>query len=167
MTDRVILPTATPFIEVIVRDPVSGGDVEVQMYRHQNGGIFGIDSSYLSACGSGIETVDEKNADSDAIILDPFNADAAAPMHLKVRLYNDESADVDFVTHRMNALVADIIQQHSDVAALGIFALAVTLATIRGESKVAVRIGDLADSLEANLEADLNRKDIDAFVGSP
>ena len=36
------------FSEVIVTDPQSKLPVEVSMFKHENGGIFGIDSSYIT-----------------------------------------------------------------------------------------------------------------------
>ena len=33
--------------EVTVIDPDSKGEVEVAIYKHENGGMFGIDSSFL------------------------------------------------------------------------------------------------------------------------
>ena len=32
---------------VIVQDPDTGGDVQLEVYKHENGGMFGIDSSYV------------------------------------------------------------------------------------------------------------------------
>ena len=51
------------FKEVTVIDPDSNGEVEVSMFKHENGGIFGIDSSWLDQC------TDEE---MPAIISDPF-----------------------------------------------------------------------------------------------
>jgi hypothetical protein len=33
--------------EVTVKDPDSGGDVELTVYKHEGGGMFAIDSSFL------------------------------------------------------------------------------------------------------------------------
>ena len=33
--------------EITVQDPDTGGDVEMEVYKHQGGGMFAIDSSYL------------------------------------------------------------------------------------------------------------------------
>ena len=33
--------------EVVVTDPETGGLVEVEIYKHPNGAMFGVDSSYL------------------------------------------------------------------------------------------------------------------------
>lgn len=38
---------AKMFTEITVTDPDTGGEVEVSMFKHENGGIFGIDSSYI------------------------------------------------------------------------------------------------------------------------
>jgi len=58
--------------EVIITDPESGGDVHVSIFKHENGGMFGVDSSYID------QTFD---ADEDAIIPDVFyiadNADVS------------------------------------------------------------------------------------------
>jgi hypothetical protein len=50
--------------EVMVTDPETNGSVEVEMYKHPNGGIFGMDSSYIA-----------QNFDSDEypVVPDPFN----------------------------------------------------------------------------------------------
>jgi len=32
---------------IVVTDPDDRGDVEVTLFKHENGGIFGVDSSYL------------------------------------------------------------------------------------------------------------------------
>lgn len=49
--------------EVTVKDPETLGSVEVAIYKHPSGGMFGIDCSFLDQC------TDE---DSYPIILDPF-----------------------------------------------------------------------------------------------
>jgi hypothetical protein len=33
--------------EIVIEDPDSGGLVEIEIYKHENGGMFGIDSSYV------------------------------------------------------------------------------------------------------------------------
>jgi hypothetical protein len=33
--------------EIVVEDPDSGGLIEIEIYKHENGGMFGIDSSYV------------------------------------------------------------------------------------------------------------------------
>lgn len=33
--------------EITVQDPDTGGDVNLSVYKHQNGGMFAIDSSFL------------------------------------------------------------------------------------------------------------------------
>lgn len=39
--------TAKYIKDIVIQDPDTGGDVEVTLFKHQNGGIFGIDSSYI------------------------------------------------------------------------------------------------------------------------
>lgn len=57
--------TTAKFIkEITVTDPDSGGDVEVTIMKHEGGGIFGIDSSFLDQCFED---------DEEIKIPDPFN----------------------------------------------------------------------------------------------
>jgi hypothetical protein len=49
--------------EVTVTDPDTNLPVEVAIYKHEGGGMFGVDSSYLDQC------VDEENPK----IPDPFS----------------------------------------------------------------------------------------------
>jgi hypothetical protein len=51
--------------EIVVTDPDSGGEVQMEIYKHENGGIFAVDSSYLEQCTDG---------DSYPIIPDVFTA---------------------------------------------------------------------------------------------
>lgn len=36
--------------EITVQDPDTGGDVELAIYKHQNGGMFAVDSSFIEQC---------------------------------------------------------------------------------------------------------------------
>lgn len=49
--------------EITVIDPDSKGEVELSVYKHENGGMFAMDSSFLDQC------TDE---DSYPVIPDPF-----------------------------------------------------------------------------------------------
>jgi len=51
------------FAEITVIDPDTKGEVEVSMFKHENGGIFGIDTSYIDQC---------LPEDGDCFIPDPF-----------------------------------------------------------------------------------------------
>jgi hypothetical protein len=57
--------TATFVTEVTVIDPDSKGEVELSVLKHEGGGMFAIDSSYLVECFED---------DIDPILDDPFNA---------------------------------------------------------------------------------------------
>jgi len=57
------MTTAKLVREITVIDPDSKGEVELSVYKHENGGMFAIDSSFLDQC------CDE---DSYPIIPDPF-----------------------------------------------------------------------------------------------
>jgi hypothetical protein len=60
--------TAKFIKEIVIQDPDTGGDVHVAMYKHQNGGILGIDSSFIT----------QEREDMDDSIYDPF-ADMGEP----------------------------------------------------------------------------------------
>lgn len=49
--------------EVTVKDPDTLGRVDVAIYKHPNGGMFGIDCSFLDQC---------TDDDEYPVILDPF-----------------------------------------------------------------------------------------------
>ena len=53
-------------IEIMVTDPDSKLPVELSVFKHEGGGMFAIDSSYL---------IQEFEDDLDPVIPDPFNAD--------------------------------------------------------------------------------------------
>jgi hypothetical protein len=50
--------------KITVIDPDTKGEVELEVYKHPNGGIFAIDSSFLEQC------TDE---DIYPLVADPFN----------------------------------------------------------------------------------------------
>lgn len=50
--------------QIDIVDPDSGGVVNVCIFKHENGGLFGMDSSYIE------QVLDE---DGDAYIADPFS----------------------------------------------------------------------------------------------
>jgi len=53
--------------EITVVDPDTGGDVQMEVWKHEGGGMFAIDSSYLDQC-----------TDPEyPVIPDPFSANDA------------------------------------------------------------------------------------------
>jgi len=52
--------------EIIVTDPDTKADVSLTIYKHENGGMFAMDSSFLD------QTTDE---DSYPVIRDPFESE--------------------------------------------------------------------------------------------
>lgn len=52
--------------EITVIDPDSNLPVEISIYKHENGGMFGIDSSYIEQV-----LMDDSDLDN-LLILDPF-----------------------------------------------------------------------------------------------
>lgn len=62
------MKTANFIKEIIVIDPDSKGEVEIEIYKHENGGIFAIDSSFLDQVA--------RTDDFDRpIIPDPFSVE--------------------------------------------------------------------------------------------
>lgn len=51
--------------EVTIKDPETLGDVGVAIYKHPNGGMFGIDCSFLDQCT-------DEDIYHYPVILDPF-----------------------------------------------------------------------------------------------
>ena len=41
------IATAKYVKDIVIQDPDTGGDVDVTIFKHEGGGLFGIDSSYL------------------------------------------------------------------------------------------------------------------------
>ena len=72
------------FTKVDVTDP-TGAVVELSVYLHENGGVFAIDSSFLTN-GGDYELVDQEDDDSDAIIADPFAFTGEIDPRFKVQL---------------------------------------------------------------------------------
>jgi len=68
--------------EITVIDPDSKGEVQLSVYKHENGGMFAIDSSWLDQC-----TEDDCNP----VIRDPFETKG------KVMLIEDNSV-TDYIT---------------------------------------------------------------------
>jgi hypothetical protein len=67
---------ATFVTEVKVVDPDTGNEIEVEIWKHQNGGMFGMDSSYLDQC-----------SDPDfPTIVDPFSENWKAPDLVDLRM---------------------------------------------------------------------------------
>jgi hypothetical protein len=55
--------------EIVVKDPDTGNLIEVEVYKHENGGMFAIDSSYLDQVAGGPPDEEES---TDTAIPDPF-----------------------------------------------------------------------------------------------
>ncbi len=62
------MTTAKFVCEIMIKDPDTKGKVEVAIYKHENGGLFGIDSSYL-------DQVADEDENENALIADVFNKD--------------------------------------------------------------------------------------------
>jgi hypothetical protein len=68
------MQTAKLIQTITINDP-EGGEVEVDIFKHSNGGIFGLDASYIDQ---------ELNLDDDEpiIIPDPFASEKYKPLEL-------------------------------------------------------------------------------------
>jgi hypothetical protein len=62
--------------EVVVDDPDTRGEVHLAVYKHENGGMFAIDSSY-------IEQVLDPEDDGPMSIPDPFDRDGLQTLFLE------------------------------------------------------------------------------------
>jgi hypothetical protein len=62
------MKTAKFVMEITVKDPDTKGKVQLEVYKHENGGMFAIDGSFLEA------TVNLDDFDRP-IIPDPFSDD--------------------------------------------------------------------------------------------
>jgi hypothetical protein len=59
------MKTAKFVTTIKVKDPDQFGSVEISVYKHENGGMFAVDSSYL-------DQVARTDEDDNLIIPDPF-----------------------------------------------------------------------------------------------
>ena len=57
------MDTAKFVTEIMVKDPDTNGTVEISLFKHENGGMFAIDSSYI------VQVLPEEG---DCLIPDPF-----------------------------------------------------------------------------------------------
>jgi len=57
--------TAKYIKDIVIQDPDTGGDVEVTLFKHECGGIFGIDASW-------IDQVAEEDVHGDPMCNDPL-----------------------------------------------------------------------------------------------
>jgi hypothetical protein len=55
--------------EITVVDPDTNGNVSISIFKHENGGMFGIDSSFYEQ-----DLCDEDDEDSPVYCNDPLNA---------------------------------------------------------------------------------------------
>jgi len=66
--------------EITVEDPDTGSPIEMEVYKHENGGMFAIDSSYLDQVAEEVESFGETPS---AIIMDPFSFDEPTTLLLE------------------------------------------------------------------------------------
>jgi len=58
-------PRAKFIKDITVIDPDTLGEVQIGIYKHENGGMFGVDASY-------VDQVLDENDDMEMCIADPF-----------------------------------------------------------------------------------------------
>lgn len=56
--------------EIKVMDPDTGNLIEMEVYKHENGGMFAIDSSFLEQVAEEEESLGET---PETVIMDPFS----------------------------------------------------------------------------------------------
>jgi len=66
--------------EVKVIDPDTKGEVKLEVYKHENGGMFAIDSSYLAQVAEEEESLGETPV---AVIMDPFSYGEPEALYLE------------------------------------------------------------------------------------
>jgi hypothetical protein len=66
--------------EITVEDPDTGSSVELEVYKHENGGMFAIDSSYLDQVAEEEEGLGET---PEAVIMDPFSYGEPEALYLE------------------------------------------------------------------------------------
>lgn len=73
--------------QLTVRDPDTGGNVHLAVYKHENGGMFAIDSSFIEQVPDEDEGYDPENElglTSRCSIVDPFSRlDEPEELHLE------------------------------------------------------------------------------------
>ena len=66
--------TAKYVKDIVIQDPDTGGDVEVTVFKHQNGGIIALDASYLDQvaeeCSSGFPVIKDPFGDLESEVSD-------------------------------------------------------------------------------------------------
>ena len=72
------MSTKAKFVnEVVTIDPDTKGEVHLAVYKHENGGLFAIDSSFIEQV---LEQLDEAET---VMIFDPFEPTEATQLYLE------------------------------------------------------------------------------------
>lgn len=66
--------------EIVVKDPDTGSLIEMEVYKHENGGMFAIDSSYLDQVAEEEEGFGET---PETVIMDPFSYGEPEALYLE------------------------------------------------------------------------------------
>jgi hypothetical protein len=66
--------------EITVEDPETGSPIELEVYKHENGGMFAIDSSYLDQVAEEEEGFGET---PECVIMDPFSYGEPEALYLE------------------------------------------------------------------------------------
>lgn len=86
--DKGKVAKAYAFAAVTVTDPLTGLPVDVTMYLHPNGGVFGIDASFFEN-GGDFQLANPNDDDSDPIVFDPFENCTGRRNDIKIRLSDE------------------------------------------------------------------------------
>ena len=76
---------ATYIKDIVIQDPDTGGDVDITIFKHQNGGIFALDASYL-------DQVAPECSSGNPVVPDPFG-DLEDDVHDLVLEYPEEQVN--------------------------------------------------------------------------
>lgn len=66
--------------EILVKDPDTGNTIEMEVYKHENGGMFAIDSSFVAQVAEEEESLGET---PEAVIMDPFSYGEPEALYLE------------------------------------------------------------------------------------
>lgn len=61
------IKTAKLVTEIVVNDPDTNAPVQLSVFKHQGGGMFALDSSFIDQC---------TDDDEQVMLADPFNAES-------------------------------------------------------------------------------------------
>ena len=78
------MSTRAKFVtEITVIDPDTKMKIELAVYKHENGGMFAIDSSFVEQVAPNDELLEMQGDDITCMIMDPFSYGNPETLYLK------------------------------------------------------------------------------------